>query len=79
MTRAMWPCLSRHSGDLTPCFGARFPLASLPDSICVCAQEHGKDDVTGEELVRRDDDKPEVLRRRTLVLDDDCNFLTSLV
>jgi adenylate kinase family enzyme len=30
---------------------------------------HGKDDITGEDLVQRDDDKPESVRRRLAAYD----------
>lgn len=32
----------------------------IPTTFFTLIQEHGKDDVTGETLVRRDDDQPEV-------------------
>lgn len=46
-----YPLECKLSGNVFCCF---YICAGL------FSQEHGKDDVTGEELVRRDDDQPEV-------------------
>jgi adenylate kinase family enzyme len=54
----VWLCRWIH-----PASGRVYSYSYKPPKV------HGKDDITGEDLVQRDDDKPESVRRRLAAYD----------